>query len=236
MMHNYRLYAPLVGLMITIQLICVVLAYKVIIIYGYSFSASGVIYPVCFLISGVLTETYGYQLSGRIIWTQLLCQALFILLINLFIFIPSPVNVNNVNLLYISLFKNLWHVLIASTLSVLASYFLNDFIMSKLKIYYGGKLFFIRFFISTAIATGLLVSIAYPINLHGIYPFNEIIQIALNTWIYKMIIGVLLFPFAVIFTKFIKRFEKIDFYDFGISYNPLKVFNNSSISENRYGQ
>ncbi|MBA2652250.1 MAG: queuosine precursor transporter [Tatlockia sp.] len=234
-MQKFRLYGPLVGLMITVQLTCVVLAYKVISIYGYNFSASGIIYPICFLFAGVLTEAYGFELSGRIIWTQLICQAFFIFFINIFVFFPSPVG-DTVYFLYISLYKNMWHVLIASTLSVISSYFINDFIMSKLKIYYCGRLFFLRFFLSTAIATALLVSIAYPINLYGIYSLNEICSIAINTWIYKMAIAILLFPFAATLTRFIKRIEKIDFYDYGISYNPLKVFNTFSQGENRYGK
>lgn len=130
----------------------------------------------------------------------------------------------------------MWHVLIASTAAVMSSYFLNDFIMSKLKIYFCGGLFFVRFLLSTAIATALLVSIAYPINLHGIYSIEDIISIAFNTWLYKMVIAVLLFPFAVALTSFIKQIEKVDFYDYGISYNPLKVFSPISRGENRYGK
>ena len=130
----------------------------------------------------------------------------------------------------------MWHVLIASTIAVICSYFVNDFIMSKLKIYYCGRLFLLRFFLSNAIATALLVSIAYPINLHGIYSSKEIVFIAINTWIYKMGIAIILFPFAVALTRLIKRIEKVDYYDYGISYNPLKVFNTISRGENRYGK
>ncbi len=65
---------------------------------------------------------------------------------------------------------------------------------------------------------------------------NDFIMSKLNTWIYKMVIAILLFPFAAALTRFIKRIEKVDFYDYGISYNPLKVFNTISQGENRYGK
>lgn len=32
----------------------------------------------------------------------------------------------------------------------------------------------------------------------------------------------------------IKKIEKIDYFDYGVSHNPIKVFNNQSCGENRY--
>src|SRR5437762_502473 len=88
-MHKLRLYAPLIGLMITILLICDTLAFKVVSIHGKNFAASGLIFPLGFLLASVITEVYGFTLAGRIIWVQLLCQAFFILTVNIFVLLPS---------------------------------------------------------------------------------------------------------------------------------------------------
>jgi len=232
-MHKLKLYAPLIGLMITVLLICDALAFKVVSIDGHDFSASGLIFPLGFLLASVITEVYGFALAGRIIWTQVLCQALFILTVNLFVLLPSPDN-SATSLHYFNLYYNLWHVLIASTTAVLSAYFVNDIIMSKLKIYLSGNYFVLRFIISNAISAGILVSVSYPINFYGLYSLNHIAVIACNTWIYKMIFAVILFPLAMFLANIIKHIEKIDYFDYGISYNPLTVFNENTLGENKY--
>ena len=217
------------------MLACDALAFKVIEICGYKFSASGLIFPINFMLASVMTDAYGFNLAGRIIWIQLISQFIFIVTINIFVLLPSS-GIDPVSSLYSSLYGNIWHVLFSSSLAIFTAYFINDFIMSKLKIYYGGKLFAVRFLASNAIGKAALVCISYPINLYGIYPINEIAHIALNTWIYKMIMALILFPVALILSFYIKKFEKTDHYDFGVSYNPLSVFSTNNYGKNKYGQ
>jgi uncharacterized integral membrane protein (TIGR00697 family) len=232
-MHRLKLYGPLIGIMITILLICDALAFKVVSINGHDFAASGLIFPFSFLLASVITDVYGFILAGRIIWVQLTCQALFILTVNLVVFLPSP-DSSSTAPHYLSLYQNLWHVLVASTIAVTSAYFVNDFTMSKLKIYMSGKYFMLRFLISNAIGKAILVSISYPINFYGLYSANHIAEIALNTWIYKMIIAVILFPVAILLANMIKRIEKLDYYDYGISYNPITVFSENVSGKNKY--
>lgn len=234
-MHKLKLYTPLIGLMITILLICDALAFKVVSIYGYDFSASGLIFPLGFILASIITEVYGFTLAGRIIWVQLLCQASFILTVNLFVLLPSP-DGSMTGLYYLNLYHNLWHVLIAATIAIVSAYFVNDIIMSKLKIYLSGKYFIIRFFTSNAIGTAILVSISYPINLYGLYSLNHIAVIAFNTWVYKMVLAVVLFPVAILLANAIKRLEKLDYFDYGISYNPINVFSESVHGKNKYNK
>lgn len=232
-MHRLKLYAPLIGLMITILLICDALAFKVVSIYGYDFAASGLIFPLGFLLASVITEVYGFTLAGRIIWVQLLCQISFILTINLFVLLPSPDD-SVATLDYFNLYHNLWHVLIAGTTALIAAYFMNDIIMSRLKIYLSGNHFIMRLIISNAIAAAILVCISYPINFYGLYPAKRIAVIVFDTWIYKMTMAVILFPIALFLSGVIKRIEKLDYFDYGISYNPLTVFNENVSGENKY--
>jgi len=232
-MHKLRLYGILVGIMVALMLTCDALAFKVITIYGYNFSASGLIFPLNFMLAAVVTNVYGYDLAGRIIWIQLITQFIFIVTVNIFVLLPSP-NMDPISDLYFSLYKNIWRVIFSSSLAIFIAYFINDFIMSKLKIYYRGNLFIIRFLLSNAVGKAALVCISYPINLSGLYPINEIIHIALNTWIYKMVMAVLLFPAAWFLSDFIKKVEKMDYYDFGISYNPISVFSQKTQGENKF--
>jgi uncharacterized PurR-regulated membrane protein YhhQ (DUF165 family) len=132
-------------------------------IRGYNFAASGLIFSLSFLLASVATEVYGYKLVGRIIWIQMLCQAVFILFVN-----------------------------------------------------------------------AVLVSIAYPINLSAQYEMSYIANIAFNTWVYKMMATTLIFPAALVIAAYVKKIEKIDFYDYGGHYNPLLVFRSNLPGKNKY--
>ena len=232
-MHKLKLYGLIVGIMVCNLLISQALAFKVVTIYGHDFAASGLIFSFSFLFASIASEVYGYTLAGRIIWIQLVCQALFNIILNMFVLFPSPAN-STTTALYLELYGNLWRVLIATSIAVTSSYFVNDFITSKLKIMMYGKYYAVRFLASTSIANLILVGVSYPINFYGLYPLEKIIDIAINTWTYKFIIAILLFPVALVLAKLVKRIEKLDYYDYGISYNPMKVFNEYVSGRNAY--
>ena len=65
---------------------------------------------------------------------------------------------------------------------------------------------------------------------------NQIIIIAFNTWIFKILFAIILFPLAMVLQNIIKKIEKLDFFDYGISYNPLKLFDQYVSGENKYDE
>ena len=217
-----------------IMMACDTLAFKVIHILSFDLAASGIIYSFSFSLSSIITEVYGFNLAGRIIWVQLICHVLFVSLINLFSILPSPYDSKTYDL-YFNLFHNFGFILIGSSLAMPISYFINDIIISKLKINLYGKSFFLRFLFSSTIGSLILVMISYPINFYSQYTFLHIIHIAINTWIYKIFASIILLPVVLLIIDLLKRAEKIDYYDYGASYNPLKVFSTEETGENKYG-
>jgi len=236
MNYNLRLYNIFSSLMVTVMLVCDALSLKVVTIFGFNFSASGLIFPLSFFLACIVTEVYGYDLAGRIIWIQMLCQAFFILTVNLFVLLPSNTTQILTPFLYLNLYENFWRILIASSISVPLAYFTTDFVMSTLKIRGGGRFFLSRYIIANICGKLIIVSISYPINFHGQLSVNEIFYLCLNTFIYKMIIAFFIMPLAFFIARLVKNIEKLDFYDYGVSYNPVLVFNSSKKGKNLYSE
>lgn len=234
-MHKLKFYGLLVGLSIMIMMACDTLAFKVLHIFSRDLAASGLIYSFNFSLSSIITEVYGFKLAGRIIWVQLICHILFILLINLIAILPSPEG-SITYPLYLNLYQNIWHVLIGSCIAMPVAYFSNDIILSKLKINLYGKKFIYRFLISNIIGSAILVIISYPVNFYAQYSLQKIMHIALDTWIYKIFAAIVLLPIAIYLINLLKKLEKTDYYDYGISYSPLQVFSTEEYGENRYGK
>ena len=231
MRENYKLYGLFVGLTATIMVTCDTLVYRVYDIHSLKITASGIIFSICFLLSTITTEVYGYKLGGRVVWIIVICQSLFCALINLSSI--YQVNENELSPHYYALFGDFWHVMIGTWVSVPASYFCNSIIISRLKIYFGGKFFIVRYVLSSMITHAVLLLSAYPISLSSKYPPNELLNIIITTWSYKVVMSVILLPIAVFLSDYVKRIEKTDYYDWKISYNPISVFSENKVKINR---
>lgn len=229
--EHYKLYGLIVGLTVTIMIVCDTLVYKVLDIYGLKITASGIIFSLCYLLSTISTEVYGYKLGGRTVWIIVICQTVFVLLINLAAIIQIDQNAIAQN--YYALFNEFWRVMIGTWISVPASYFCNGVIVSRLKIYFNGRWFIVRYVISAMVAQAVLLLTAYPISLSSKYTVSELANIILTTWSYKILMSIILLPAGIYLVNVIKRIEKTDYYDWQVSYNPLRVFGDSSAGINR---
>lgn len=231
MREGYKLYGLFVGLTATIMVTCDTLVYRVYDICSLKITASGIIFSICFLLSTITTEVYGYKLGGRVVWIIVICQSLFCALINLSSI--YQVNANELSPHYYALFGDFWHVMIGTWISVPASYFCNSIIISRLKVYFCGRFFIIRYVLSSMITQAVLLLSAYPISLSSKYPPHELINIIITTWSYKVVMSVLLLPLAVYLSEYVKKIEKTDYFDWNVSYNPISVFSENKVKMNR---
>lgn len=227
---NFKCYGFLIGFLVSILLTCDALSFKVISLFGYDVAVSGILFSFSFPIAAIATEVYGYNLAVRIVWIQICSQAFFIIIVSAIIRLSSAHD--PVSILYYQLYSGLWRVLLAATVAVPISYFINDYLMSLIKIYNKGNLFISRALISNVIGTGVLVTLSYPMNYYHIYSMSHIAAIAFNTWLVKIAIAVLLLPFTMLISKSLKKIENLDYYDYGVSYNPIKAFDSHEKGKN----
>lgn len=220
MQGNLKLYGLFVGLTVTIMITCDTLVYKVFDVYGFKITASGIVFSLCFLISTLLTEVYGYKLSVRAIWIMVICQSLYVMIIYVAAIIQPEENAIASG--YYFLYHEFWRVMIGTWISVPVSYFVNGFIISKMKIVFSGKYFFVRYIVGSMTTQAALLLTAYPISLSGKYTVMELVNIISTTWSYKIVVSIILLPLAIYLVGIVKRIEKTDHYDWGTSYNPFK--------------
>lgn len=232
-MRTYKLYNLLCCLMVTILLMCNILAFKTIFIFGMHFATSGLLFPLSFLIACVLTEVYGYSLAGRVIWIQLACSVLFVAVINILVF-PDRFAAPALNNDYFQIYHVLWKTIIACVIAIPSAYFATDWIMSRFKLNTFSIALFPRYILANMIGKFIIVAISYPINFSGIYSTHTIIKLIFDTWVFKIIAAILLSPLALFLSEKIKKIEKVDVFDYGVSYNPALVFNDKQQGENCY--
>lgn len=207
-------------LFITIFIVCDTTAFRMTMIFGAVVPTSGLIIPLVFALGDLIAEVYGYQISRKLIWNNLICQFLFGLLITAALHLPSPSG-NLINQHYSMAFQHIIRTNLTSCLSVTSGMFTNAFLMSKLKIWMNGKRFWMRTILSSSISEFVLCFVAYMTLFVGIKSFSEIWRIIVFVWYYKLLFAVVAAPAVTWLAAIIKKIEKSDVYDHGISYNPF---------------
>jgi queuosine precursor transporter len=208
-------------LYLTIALITIVLIYKVTSVHHFTISAASFVIPVWFVLADIIAEVYGYLVLKKIILTTLLCEFIFIGLIELLIQLPIN-TVTATNNAYQILFGDLYRVFIGSALAVLLGSFLNGYLLVKWKLLTKGRFFWIRSIGSSAIGEGLFTIIVFLIEFMGKVSTIELIEMIVISYIVKVIFLPIAATPALIVANMLKLKE--NFYDEGFNQksNPLK--------------
>jgi uncharacterized integral membrane protein (TIGR00697 family) len=181
------------------------------------------IYPLSFLISGMITEIYGYKYARRAIWAAFFFNILFIVFGQVVINMPSPDFATKNNEAFNKLLSINSRVIVASFIAYLVSEPLNSYIIAKLKIRFMGKFIRLRFITSSILATSIDSLIFVTIVFSPKYNIKSLLELTFNMWWLKSIVELLGLAIAIKLTKKLKQIEKIDVYDFDTSFKPFSL-------------
>ena len=220
-------------ILLSILHVCNVLAFKVIHVFGFDMALTGFIFPISFFMLLALNDSHGHQETGKIILMMLVGQSILLLLIPVGVRIPSPAGVAT-TAWYSNLYSGMWRVFISSNLAVGLSYYFVSFFNSRMKVWFLKKRKIFRFLMTTAIAKGILVIASYPINFYGLLPWEHILRICVNTWLFKMIISIPLVLILPALVKLNRLIDRVDIVDFNVSYNPVRLYQLRQAGVNMY--
>jgi uncharacterized integral membrane protein (TIGR00697 family) len=180
--------------------------------------------PFWFFLGTLITETYGYEVSKRLIWMAIICQFVFTVICTILIHQPSYLAVNQEA--YLQVLGRLPRVTLASSIAIICGAFINAYALAKYKILAKGKAFWIRGIKASAIGELIFTIIAYLAEFIFVMPFNKILQLMIISFLVKLALSpILIFP-TMIAARLLKKAEDIDIYDYSTNFNPFK-FNHS---------
>lgn len=210
-------------LFITIDLAAVSVAYKMVALSVFFAINSGAtfIFPITYALGDVITEVYGYKMAKKLIWLSLFLQFVFALLVMAVINLPKPFYWDG-NQAYFSVFGSILRFVFAGTAANLISNFMNVYIVSKLKIPFEGKLFWIRSIFSTIVSGFFLVSIVIGVGFIGEnLSLTQSWTMFKSTYAIEIFYALILVIPAALVTRFLKRSENVDVYDKDTNFNPF---------------
>lgn len=197
----FPLYHYLIFVAVSIMLLCLACEYRIITFGKDSIlSASCIFFPIVMILSSLLSELWGYRAHLKMIVALVCAQLLFDCFLMLIAVFPSPSL--NLNVFYNYIIPKR---LPASSLSLLITFLANSMILyyfqrSKWLVPRG-----LRIVLANIAASSLLCCVDYGLFYWGIYPSEQVLDLARHVWNYKVLTAVLFLPVTLWLCKLLER-------------------------------
>lgn len=175
-------------------------------------SAGNLIYPLTCVFGDVLTEVYGFNRTRRLIWTGFVCGLIFLGLTQLAVALP-PAPSYGMQEAYAAINGAVPRIIVASYIAYVCCEFVNSLIMSKMKLWSGGRNFPLRAVLSTIGAQFVDSVIFFTIAFWGTVPFTVFLSIVLSGWLFKSLYEFVALPITTVGVRWLKSLEGIEHFD-----------------------
>lgn len=197
---------------------------KVCTLFGYSFGAGVLFFPLSYLLDDILTEVYGYALARRVIWAGF-GALLFASLMSWVIVALPPAPGWRGQQAYVDIFGQTPRIVLASLVAFWAGEFANSYVLAKLKIRTKGRFLWLRTIGSTVVGEGFDSLIFYPVAFLGApnWPLQLVLQVMVANYFIKVAWEVIATPLTYGIVNFLKRAEREDYFDRHTDFNPFTI-------------
>lgn len=206
------------------SIICsLVLFTKQVKIGHYALNGGTISYPVTYFIAGLIAEIYGYGQSRKANWSATIWSNLFALATSLIIRLPSPQGYSDDTHHLLVVLGYDWRFAFAGTIAFIVSSFMMTYFISRWKVLLNGRNYFLRFVGSVVIAEFFDTVIVFFIALIGIMSTQQILELIITAYLFKIISSLVLAYPAALIASIIKNSEGFDIFDYKVNYNPFKI-------------
>lgn len=184
--------------------------------------AALIFFPFTYFLDDALTEVYGFAISRYVIWGGLFCNALVSLVILFSIHLPAASFWQHQHE-YSIVLGSTYRIFLASFLATFLGEFFNAILLSKLKILTSGRWLWLRVISSSSVGVGIDSIVFCMIAFYGIFPTHVLLSMILTQYLFKISFEIFALPLTYAITNYLKKKDKVDYYDFTTSYNPFKL-------------
>ncbi len=190
-----------------------------------TFGAGILFFPIAYLFGDILTEVYGYSHDRRAVWAGFGALT-FAAVMSLTVISLTPASgdyMANYQQGLETVFGNTWRIVLGSMLAFWAGSFTNSYVLAKMKIATGGRYLWMRTIGSTVAGEAVDSSLFYVIAFYGIWPNEQILQVALMQYLLKTLWEVVMTPVTYLVVAALKRAEHEDYFDNHTNFTPFRI-------------
>lgn len=219
----YRYYDLVMAVFVTVLLSANLIgASKVAELWGFTFGAGVLFFPISYLFGDVLTEVYGYARARKVVWAGFgaLIFASFMSWAVL-AFPPAPGWEHQAA--FETVFGSTPRIVLASLVAYFCGEFCNSYVLAKMKLWTGGRLLFTRTIGSTIAGEAVDSLIFYPLAFLGTWPNVLVVKVLLGNYLLKVGWETVMTPFTYRIVNFLKRAEREDYFDRETDFTPFSL-------------
>jgi queuosine precursor transporter len=223
---QFRYYDLVMAAFVTI-LLCsnLIGAAKVCTVWGVTFGAGVLFFPVSYVFGDILTEVYGYARSRKVVWAGFVAMIFASFMAWFIIQLPAAQGWPNQAALE-TIFGGTPRLVAASLIAYCVGEFANSYTLAKMKIWSQGRWLWTRTVGSTIIGELIDSVIFYPIAFLGLWPTDLVIKVLVSNYLIKVIWEILMTPLTYKIVGFLKRAENEDYYDTDTNFTPFSLKTN----------
>jgi hypothetical protein len=218
--HAYRFLDPLITVFVVVLLISNVVGQKITAFGPLRVSGAQLLFPITYIFGDVFTEVYGYAASRKAIWFGFFASVLLSLMCIICVKLPAAPEWPNEKA-FETVFYTVPRLVIASLFAYWCGEFANSYTLAKLKLVTKGRYLWTRTIGSTVVGQAVDSVMVMFIGFIGVVPVNTIIRLIISGYLAKVIYETLMTPLTYAVVNFLKRKERVDYFDYATDFNPF---------------
>jgi len=219
----YKYYDLVMAAFVTV-LLCsnIIGASKVCTVWGFTFGAGVLFFPISYIFGDILTEVYGYARVRKVVWAGFAAM-IFASLMSAAIVALPPAEGWPHQEAYRQVFGQTPRIAIASLIAFFIGEFTNSFVLARLKVMTEGRMLWLRTIGSTVLGEAVDSIIFYPLAFLGTWPPELVLQVMISNYMIKVAWEALLTPVTYKIVEFLKRAENEDYFDRDTNFTPFSL-------------
>ena len=219
----FKYYDLVMALFVTI-LLCsnVIGAAKVCTVWGFTFGAGVLFFPISYIFNDVLTEVYGYARARKVVWAGFGAIIFASFMSWVVVTLPPAIGWNDQRA-YETVFGQTPRIVFASLTAFFAGEFVNSYVLAKMKILTSGRHLWSRTIGSTIVGEGVDSLVFYPLAFLGVWEQKLVVTVMISNYVIKVLWEAVVTPVTYQVVGFLKRAEQEDYYDFDTDFTPFSI-------------
>lgn len=195
---------------------------KVSSLWGFTFGAGVLFFPISYVFGDVLTEVYGYARARRVVWAGFGALAFASAMSAVIVGLP-PAEGWAGQEAYEVVFSQTPRIVAASLTAFFAGELINAFVLAKMKIWTRGRYLWTRTIGSTIVGQGVDSLIFYPVAFLGVWSNELLLTVMVSNFVVKVVWEAMLTPVTYKLVGWLKAAEHEDHYDDDTDFTPFSL-------------
>jgi uncharacterized integral membrane protein (TIGR00697 family) len=197
-------------------------AAKVCTVWGFTFGAGVLFFPISYIFGDILTEVYGYARARKVVWAGFGAIIFASFMSWVVVSLPPAMGWNDQRA-YESVFGQTPRIVFASLAAFFAGEFANSYVLAKMKILTSGRHLWTRTIGSTIVGEGVDSLVFYPLAFLGVWENRLVATVLVSNYIIKVLWEVVVTPVTYQVVGFLKKAEQEDYYDYDTDFTPFSL-------------